>query len=66
MIEFEIKDMSCGHCVGAITKAITVLDPTAKVLAELPTHRVRVETGVPRAQLEHALRDAGYPPTPVL
>ena len=48
MIEFEIKDMSCGHCVGAITKAITVLDPTAKVLAELPTHRVRVETGAGR------------------
>lgn len=66
MIEFEVKDMSCGHCVGVITKTIAALDPAAKVHTELPTHRVRVDTQVPRAQVEHALKEAGYPPTPVL
>lgn len=66
MIEFEIQDMSCDHCVAAITRAITALDAAARVRAELPTHRVHVETTVARAQVEHALREAGYPPTPVL
>ncbi|WP_428421726.1 heavy-metal-associated domain-containing protein [Methylibium sp.] len=66
MIEFEVKDMTCGHCVGAITRAITALDPDAKVHTELPTHRVRVGTSVPRAQVAHALKEAGYTPTPVL
>lgn len=66
MLEFEIQAMSCGHCVKAITSAITALDPAAKVLAELPTHRVRVDTTLPRAQVEQALRAADYPPTPVL
>jgi copper chaperone len=66
MIEFEIQAMTCGHCVAAITQTIVALDPNAKVLAELPTHRVRVETHLPRSTVEHALRAADYPPTPVL
>lgn len=66
MIEFEIKAMSCGHCVASITQAVVALDPAAKVQAELPTHRVRIETTRPRADIEHALKTAGYPPTPVL
>ncbi len=66
MLEFEIQAMSCGHCVQTITQTITALDPAAKVQAELPTHRVRVETTLPRAQVERALREADYPPTPVL
>lgn len=66
MLEFEIQAMTCGHCVATITRTLTAIDPSAKVLAELPTHRLRVETTLPRAQVEHALRDADYPPTPVL
>lgn len=66
MHEFEIQAMTCGHCVATITKTLTALDPQAKVQAELPTHRLRVDTALPRAQVEHALRAADYPPTPVL
>lgn len=66
MIEFEIKAMSCDHCVAAITRAITALDPAASVQAELPTHRVRVQTSVARAVVEQALKAVDYPPTPVL
>lgn len=66
MIDMEIQAMTCSHCVAAITKAIVALDPAAKVHADLPSHRVRVETSLPRATVEHALRAADYPPTPVL
>jgi copper chaperone len=66
MLEFEVQAMSCGHCVGVITKAITALDPAAKVQCELPSHRVLVTTARPRAEVAHALKEAGYPPTPVL
>lgn len=31
MITFEVNDMTCGHCVGAITKAVGFVDPGAKV-----------------------------------
>ncbi len=66
MLEFEVKAMSCGHCVGVITKAIAALDPTAKVQCELPGHRVLVQTAQPRAAVAQVLKEAGYPPTPVL
>lgn len=65
MIEFEISNMSCGHCVASIQQAVTALDPAATVQAELAVHRVRIETTRSRAEVEHALKAAGYPPTPV-
>lgn len=64
MIEFEVKDMSCGHCVAVITKAIQALDPAAQVHCELPTHRVQVQTAKPGADVMQALVEAGYPPSP--
>jgi copper chaperone len=64
MIEFEVQDMSCGHCVAVITKTIQALDPGAQVRCELPTHRVQVETARPREDVARALADAGYAPIP--
>ena len=43
MIAFEVKDMTCGHCVSNITKALKATDKDAKVLIDLATHRVQVE-----------------------
>jgi copper chaperone len=64
MIELEVKDMSCGHCVGVITKTIKSLDPSATVEVDLPTHRVKVETGTPAEAVMSALAEAGYPAVP--
>lgn len=64
MIEFEVKDMSCGHCVGVITKAIKTLDPSADVAIDLPTHRVKIGSTKPVEALMGALADAGYPAVP--
>jgi len=63
MIELSVNDMTCGHCVNAVTKALTALDPQASVDVDLAAKRVRVETRQSRATVAEALRLAGYPAT---
>lgn len=66
MITFEVKDMSCGHCVGAITKALQAVDAGARVQIDLAAHRVQVEPATAdAAQLGEAIAEAGYTPVPV-
>lgn len=60
MITFEVNDMTCGHCVSTITKALKATDKDAKVAIDLASHRVQVEP----ASAE-AIKDAGYTPVPV-
>lgn len=63
MIVFEVPDMSCGHCVGAITEAVKTVDGAAKVQVDLAAHRVQVEPATAdAAMLEAAIREAGYTP----
>lgn len=64
MLELTVDSMSCGHCVSAVTKAIEALDPQARVAIDLPTHRVRVESGAARERIVAALADAGYEAVP--
>jgi copper chaperone len=61
MIEFDVQDMSCGHCVSAVTKALKTVDPQARVEVDLPGHKVRVESTEDRQTLAEALTEAGYP-----
>jgi len=62
MFSFEIPTMSCGHCVRTITEAVRAVDPAADVKADLPTHRVEVQTKAPREALVARLVEAGYAP----
>ena len=65
MIAFEVNDMSCGHCVSSITRAVKALDKDAEVRIDLATHRVEVEPAIADAdQLAAAIEDAGYTPVP--
>jgi len=65
MIAFEVNDMTCGHCVSSITKAVKALDKDAEVRIDLATHRVEVEPArADAAQLAAAIEDAGYTPVP--
>jgi copper chaperone len=66
MVTFEVQDMTCGHCVSSITKAVRAMDPTAQVTADLATHRVQVESiESDRTSLGDVIREAGYTPVPV-
>lgn len=62
MIAFTIEDMTCGHCVATITRALTELDPLARVHADLPAKEVRVESMASADRLQRAIEDAGYAP----
>jgi copper chaperone len=62
MFDFRIPAMSCGHCVGVITKTVKEVDPRAEVTADLPSHAVRVDSTETRERLVAALAAAGYAP----
>jgi copper chaperone len=66
MIAFEVKDMTCGHCAGTITKALAAADRDAKVQIDLRSHRVQIEPVCADArQFADAIRQAGYTPVPI-
>jgi copper chaperone len=60
-MEFEIPDMSCGHCASAITKTVQQLDAAATVSIDLPAKKVTIDTAQDRQTVAHALTEAGYP-----
>jgi copper chaperone len=64
MIAFEVNDMTCGHCVSTITKAVKATDPGARVAFDLPRHLVQIQSADADAQeLSDAISEAGYTPT---
>lgn len=66
MNTFEVNDMTCGHCVGVITKAVEAAAPGADVRIDLATHRVTIDgTEVNSVQLGNAIKEAGYTPVVV-
>ncbi|MBV8037129.1 heavy-metal-associated domain-containing protein [Roseateles sp.] len=63
MIAFEVNDMSCGHCVSTIAKALKAVDAGARVHIDLASHRVQIEpTEADADELADAIREAGYTP----
>jgi copper chaperone len=62
MIEFRVNDMTCGHCVATVTKAVKAAEPAATVDIDLGTKRVRVDGTDARDKVEAAIREAGYTP----
>ncbi|MGK7871390.1 heavy-metal-associated domain-containing protein [Falsiroseomonas sp. E2-1-a20] len=60
MQDFDIPDVSCGHCVRTITQAVKALDPTAEVKADLATRRLRVASTTDATSLSAAITAAGY------
>lgn len=66
MIVFEVSDMTCGHCVSTITKAVKGTDKDARISVDLARHRVEIEPATADAKdLGDAIRDAGFTPVPV-
>jgi copper chaperone len=59
-VQLNVPDMACGACSATITKAVTTLDPTAIVDADLKTKWVKIETQVDEASLREAIAAAGY------
>lgn len=60
-MEFDIPNMTCGHCTSAVTKTLQQLDASASVSIDLPTKKVTVQTTQNRQTVADALTEAGYP-----
>jgi copper chaperone len=66
MIAFRVDDMSCSHCVAAITRAVKAADGGARVDVDLERHVVEVEpAAADAAALASAIADAGYTPVKI-
>jgi copper chaperone len=63
MYEFDIPDMSCGHCVATVTKAIKAADPEATADIDLGNRKAKVASAVDPKAIGAAMEDAGYPST---
>lgn len=61
MTELNVQNMTCGHCVSAVTRAVKSIDPSAAVQVDLEKARVRVDGRAEVDRLIGALEEAGYP-----
>nr|WP_211452804.1 heavy-metal-associated domain-containing protein [Collimonas antrihumi] len=62
MIEFNVQDMTCGHCAGRISKAINGVDANARVDIKIEGRTVSIESRATADELAEAIKDAGYTP----
>ena len=60
-MKLTIPEMSCGGCVQTIAQAITTVDDTATVQADLANRIIAVETLGSEAEIRAALESVGYP-----
>ena len=63
MLKLKVPDMTCGHCVSTVEKAIKAVDATAQVKTDLGTKTVTVETSAAPDAISKAVDGAGYPNT---
>lgn len=61
MYRLTVEDMSCGHCVGRVTKAVQGIDEAAKVSIDLPSKRVSIDSDADLDSIVAAIDAAGYP-----
>ena len=61
-IEWTLPTMTCGHCVATVRAAVQRVDAQAQVDIDLPSHRLRIESGKPPAEFAEALAEEGYAP----
>ncbi|MBO9353659.1 copper chaperone [Bordetella petrii] len=58
--QFNVPDMSCGHCVSTITQAVQQAVPGASVSIDLAARRVSVDNAAAAEPVRAAIADAGY------
>ena len=61
MPQFQVNDMTCQHCVKAVTQAVQDVVPNAHVQVDLGSGRVKAQSDRSAETLRAAIDDAGYP-----
>jgi copper chaperone len=65
MIRLSIPDMSCGHCVNAVTQAVRKADPDATLNIDLGGRTAEIGTQIPASKVAAAIEQAGYSNSPL-
>lgn len=60
MTSFQVIDMTCNHCVKAITASVHSVAPETSVLCDVATHTVTVSGVHDSQKVENAIKEAGY------
>ena len=60
MYHLNIPDMTCGHCAGAVEKAVKSVDPNAKVAVDLDAKTASIDSPVSSDAFVSAIEEAGY------
>ena len=60
MLHFHVEEMSCGHCVSAISNAVRAIDAEAKVDVDLTWKTVTVGSRLGADDVAAAIAEAGY------
>jgi len=63
MYELSVEGMSCGHCVGRVTKTVQGVDAGARVEIDLATGKVKIDSAAELDRIAAAIDEAGYPVT---
>jgi copper chaperone len=61
-MKFEVKDMSCGGCANSITRAITNVDPAARLDIDVTTKIVKIDSALPLDRLVAVIEEVGFHP----
>lgn len=65
MHRYNVPKMTCGHCAGAIEKAVKSVDLKAEVTIDLGAREVTIRSGAEGTHIAEAIRSAGYDIQPV-
>ena len=60
-MELMVENMSCGHCVRAVTDAMHALNPAAEVRVDLARKSLSINGQIDAPAALTALAEAGYP-----
>lgn len=61
-LALKIDDMTCGHCVARVTRAVKSVDPDADLQIDLASHTACIDGSGDGGDFARAIRDAGYTP----
>jgi len=61
MLSFHIPNMTCGGCAKSVAKALSSVDPKARIETDPSALEVRIESSADEQALLAVLEEAGYP-----
>ncbi|WP_298225833.1 heavy-metal-associated domain-containing protein [Acidocella sp.] len=68
MLQLNVKGMTCGHCIRAVTNAVREVVPDAEVNVSLEDGKVTVTSprDIPADRIASAIADEGYEVSPIV